>query len=151
MIEVRILGRVLDQIGEQVRERPQRIAGGLLLGRSEGGAFVERALPCPNVGGADDFAIDPQVIVNVRRSLNGGGMVVLGTYRGLPDGAGDFNGRLGTVPTDATAGPFRLDVVAEMEGSNHWTLHLLERSEGATEVPVRVVRPAARRLVTCPE
>lgn len=142
--DVRILGRVLDQIADQVRGRPLGLSGGLLLGRTEGRTFIERALPCPNVGGPGVYAIDPKVLVNVRRSLGAGEITILGTYRGSSDGA------FGSTEEEAAAGSLRLDIVADAEDCS-WTLHLLESGKGEVELPAEVVRPEPRLLAACPE
>ena len=64
---------------------PLEIAGGLVIGYpTERGFWVERVLPCRNVAaGADrerSFRIEPSVLINVRRTLAGTPLSVLGFY-----------------------------------------------------------------------
>ena len=147
--EVRVLGRVLDQITEQIRGKPQAISGGLLLGSRMGPTVIERALPCPNVGDDGSYAIAPQVLVNVRRSLGEGAVTLLGEYRGRGSWVGSV-GSVGSADDEPGAGALRLEVVADAEDCS-WKLHLLESGAGTIELPAEVIRPEPRLLAACPE
>jgi hypothetical protein len=150
--EARILGRVLDQIVEHVRSGRRNAMGGLLIGRLQDGAFIEKALPCPNLlRSEDDYAIDPQIVVNVHRSLNGAGTLILGGYRGSSDGGGYAPlGTLGLAGSAEPLGPFQLEVVVAADAVSH-ALRAQVESATRVEVPVRVIRPVPQRLVACPE
>lgn len=150
--EARILERVLDQIADHVRSGRRNAMGGLLIGRIQEGAFIEKALPCPNLLRSEvGYAIDPQIVVNVRRSLNGAGSVILGGYR-ASSGAGGYEplATLGLAGSADPVGPYQLEVVVEADAVNH-ALSTLEGPATRTEVPVRIVRPVPQRLVACPE
>jgi proteasome lid subunit RPN8/RPN11 len=74
-----------------LRVQPE-LACGLLLGWQEDeGIRVDRVLPCRN-GAADrcmDFAIEPAVLANVRRSLEGKRLSIVGIYRMSRNGDGE--------------------------------------------------------------
>jgi hypothetical protein len=149
--EARMLGRVLDQIADHARSGRRNAMGGLLIGRIDGGAFIEKALPCPNLLRAEEgYAIDPQIVENVRRSLNGAVTTILGGYRAsVKEGAHTPLATLGVAGSAEPVGPLQLEVVVA-EGSVTHALRTLATSVG-TEVPVRIIRPSTQRLVTCPE
>lgn len=69
---------------------------GMLIGVEEddGAALrVTRTLPCPNVAPAEErrrrFAIEPRVVINVRRALRGTPERILGFYHSHPDAAAE--------------------------------------------------------------
>ena len=125
--------------------------GGLLIGRIDEGALIEKALPCPNLLRTEDgYAIDPQIVVNVRRSLNGAGSTILGGYRASSGVVGwEPVATLGQEGSADPIGPFQLEVVVADDAVIH-ALRSLGKEAGP-EVPVRIIRPSAQSLVACPE
>lgn len=153
MKEVRLLGRVLDQLEEQIRVARSDTVGGLLLGRTGESLWIEKLLPCRNtaVGGAASsrFEIDPRVVTNVERSLEGKPMSILGIYHGSARAENDIAGRL--EPSWIEEGPLWL--FARSNGSGMRPPRILRRDAGlaGAEVAIEVIRPVVRSPVLCPE
>ncbi len=74
---------------------PLEVCGLLIgVGEADGTALrVTRVLPCPNVAPAAErrtrFAIEPRVVINVRRALRGTPEQILGFYHSHPDAAAE--------------------------------------------------------------
>ena len=88
-LRVILAGRAAEEINEHLRVGGGAPAGGLLIGRQgQEEVLVSRALRCQNSADAAErasrFSIDPRVVQNVRRSLQGTDRTVMGIYRSSP-------------------------------------------------------------------
>jgi proteasome lid subunit RPN8/RPN11 len=139
----------IDRHGGRVR--PQ-VACGLLLGWRESDHYwVDRSLPCVNAADAASrvsrFVIDPGALLNVRRSLQGRPLSIVGFYYAPRDGSSE--------PTDLDRQFLRLwpetiwliaGAPAAQVGRAWW----LDRNGAAErELAVRAAAPR-HAVVSCP-
>lgn len=132
-------------------------ACGLLIGRVDpDGVRVTRALPCPNVAEPSErerrFAIDPRVVLNVRRSLRGSSESIVGFFHSHPDHTAEPS----ALDREHIAlWPETLWMIVPVAGgapaeARVWWLDQSEDAE-IRELPVRVVTPRVPALAGCPE
>ena len=123
---LRLSERVLDQIDRMVHDVAD-VAGGLLIGYpTETGLWVERVLPVRNLAPpatrAGAYEIDGRVVENVRATLTGTHLSILGFYYGG-----------GAVPRGERIDTERIRLVPE-------TIWLLPTSNGAGRTLPRALR-----------
>lgn len=152
-MRVRLLERPLGQLAEQVRISGRDGAGGLLIGQVRGEvAWVEKVLPCRNVARMEDrsvrFAFDPQVLANVRRSLEAGSASILGSYRAFVGGR--YEWATPPEPTWVAPGGLWLLATSEMDGTTLPRVWSSPDGSAWAELAIEAVRPRPR-VGACPE
>ena len=150
MTRVTLTDRANAEIGAARRRASPEVACGLLLGWIEDDAcWVDRALVCRNAAAdrSAGFAIEPGVLLNVRRSLEGRDLSIVGFFYAAAEGSGEPTATdresLGHWPGMAWL------IAAGTEGGTRvWWL-----DHGTREVRELLVHGAAPRLALagCPE
>jgi proteasome lid subunit RPN8/RPN11 len=153
---VRLPERALVAIDEHDRATRPRVACGLLLGSRIGEEIVvRRSLACVNEAPPEArtsrFLIDPRVVANVRHSIVGRGMFVLGFYYVAPVGDGHpGNRRL----ADSAHWPDMVWFAAHRDGPIEapprawWET---AGDPGLRELTVEIVPTPVPSLLACPE
>lgn len=150
MTRIRLLGRVLHQLEEQVTGRTEDEFVGLLLGTdAPEGVWIERVLPCrPGSVTGSAALIDPKVVENVRRSLAGRPLKIVGVYR-LAGSASEKVAELVGRTVEEGDG---LVLTGQLTNRALNDLRVWSREQGGVrQRKLEVVRPVARPVAACPD